>query len=405
MRNLARTLEAGGAVVGGVLSGTSGDGVDVALARLAVEKTEDGPRPAGLELLAFECAPFPEELALRVRAVLDGEAPSLAEVALLHRDLGSVFGEAVARLAARSDHQPVVVGSHGQTVWHHDGAPPGERATLQLGDADHVAQAAGCWVVSDFRQADLASGGEGAPLSALVDGLLFADLPRPAAVLNLGGIGNLTILGEGQGPVAARDTGPAGSLLDGLARRLLDAPMDRGGEVAARGSVNAVLLRRWMEHPFFEGGARSTGRDTFGEAWVTDCLSEARVAGVERVEDLLATAAGLVAQAVAWALEREAPAGMERLVVAGGGVHHARLMVELGERTGLVVEPSTDHGVDPDAREALGFAALAAGWGLGWGWGASEATGGARGRMLGRSSPPPARIGPAEAKEGVSDTP
>lgn len=389
MRNLARTLEAGDAVVGGVLSGTSGDGVDVALARLAVEQTGEGPRPRGLEPLAFTCAPFPEGLAERVRAVLDGEAPSLAEVALLHRDLGSVFGGAVATLAAESGHQPALVGSHGQTIWHHDGARAGARATLQLGDADHVAQAAGCWVVSDFRQADIASGGEGAPLSALVEGLLFAELTRPAAVLNLGGIGNLSILGEGRGPVAARDTGPAGSLLDGLARRLLDAPMDRGGEVAVKGTVDAELLQRWMEHPFFEGGAKSTGRDTFGEAWVTERLTEGRSLGVEQAEDLLATAAGFVAQAVAWALEREAPTGLERLVVAGGGVHHVRLMRELEERTGLVVESSAAHGVDPDAREALGFAALAAGCGLGWGWGAPEATGGARGRVLGRLSPPP----------------
>lgn len=387
--------------MGGVLSGTSGDGVDVALARLSVEQTGAGLRPAGLELLAFECTPFPGELAARVRAVLDGEAPTLGEVALLHRDLGSTFGDAVAALAKRSAQQPLIVGSHGQTVWHHDGAPAGERATLQLGDADHVAEAAGCWVVSDFRQADLASGGEGAPLLALVDGLLFAELPRPGAILNLGGIGNLTILGEGPGPVAARDTGPAGSLLDGLARRLLAAPMDRGGAVAAQGSVDEALLRQWMEHAFFEGGARSTGRDTFGEAWVVQCLEQARVAGVERSEDLLATATGLVAQAVAQALEREAPAGLARLVVAGGGVHNGRLMAELRQRTGLVVESSTEHGVAPDAREALGFAALAAGWGLGWGWGAPEATGGGRGRLLGRSSPPPARTSPARAKEAV----
>lgn len=387
-------MEAGGAVVGGVLSGTSGDGVDVAFARLHVEGEGTGTRPAGLEALAFTCAPFPEPLALRLRAVLDGVTPSLGEVAMLHRDLGVAFGSAVAGLAEETGLRPLLVGSHGQTVWHHDGAPREERATLQLGDADHLAERAGCWVVSDFRQGDLAAGGEGAPLSALVDGLLFPELKRPACVLNLGGIGNLTLLGEGSAPVAARDTGPAGALLDGLARRLLNAPMDEGGEVAMRGTVKPELLLSWMEHPFFGGGARSTGRDTFGEAWVSDCLDMARAGGTGQAEDILATAAGLVAEAVAWALEREAPGGLESVVVAGGGVHNARVLTELAARTGLSVESSEAHGVDPDAREALGFAALGAGFGLGWGWGAPEATGGARGRLLGRLSPPGARIEP-----------
>lgn len=388
MRNLARSLESGDAVVGGVLSGTSGDGVDVAFARLRVREEGGCLRPAALEPLAFRCSPFPSELAERLRAVLDGAAPSLREVAMLHRDLGVAFGEAVASLAADVGLAPVLIGSHGQTVWHHDGAPPAERATLQLGDADHLAERVGCWVVSDFRQADLASGGEGAPLSALVEDLLFPGLERPACVLNLGGIGNLTLLGEDGELLGARDTGPAGALLDGLARRLLGAAMDQGGEAAQQGEVSAAVLERWLRHPFFEGGARSTGRDTFGEAWVSSCLEEARGVGVARPEDVLATAAALVAQAVAWSLEREAPQGIEQLVVAGGGVHNARVLAELSARTGLIVQSSEAHGVDPDAREALGFAALGAGFGLGWGWGAPEATGGAHGRILGRLSPP-----------------
>lgn len=389
--------------MGGVLSGTSGDGIDVALCRLEVGDFKAGPRPVGVEHLEFACTPFPEELGLRVRGVLDGEASSLGELARLHRDLGVAFGDAVAALCRQSGLEPVCVGSHGQTVWHHDGAPAGERATLQLGDADHVAQAAGCWVVSDFRQADLASGGEGAPLSALVEGVLFRGVARPAAVLNLGGIGNLTILGQGAGVLAARDTGPAGSLLDGLARRLLNAPMDAGGAAAMEGCVDEGLLRCWMEHAFFEGGARSTGRDTFGEVWVEECLAAAREAEVGGSADLLATGAGFVAQAVAWALEREAPQGLERLIVSGGGVHNARLMAELRARTGLRVESSGEHGVAPDAREALGFAVLAAGCALGWGWGAPEATGGERGRVLGRLSPPPVSQEPDEAKEGVPE--
>ena len=361
--------------------------MDVALARLEVTKAGDGFRPIALQPLSFACTPFSAELAERVRAVLDGVPHSLGEVAMLHRDLGLAFGQAVRALSLECGVAPVLVGSHGQTVWHHDGAEPGERATLQLGDADHVAEAAGCWVASDFRQADIAAGGEGAPLSALVESLLFPKLARPAAVLNLGGIGNLTILGDGEAPLAAFDTGPAGCLLDGLARRLIQAPMDRGGTRASKGSVCEELVEAWMQHPFFTSNAVSTGRDTFGERYVTERLEEARRRGILDVDSLLATAAAFVAEAVACGIKKSSAGALEDLVVAGGGVHHGPLMTQLMARTGLRVVSSVERGVDPDAREALGFAALGAGCALGWAW---KGPGGIKEgdkRVLGRLSP------------------
>jgi anhydro-N-acetylmuramic acid kinase len=389
MRNLVRSLESGDAIVAGVLSGTSGDGVDVVIARLGVTGSGESSRPQALEQLAFACTAFPDELGRRVRAVLDGVPPSLGEIALLHRDLGLAFGQAVSALAQESGLAPILVGSHGQTVWHHDGAEPGERATLQLGDADHVAQAAGCWVASDFRQADIASGGEGAPLSALVESLLFPGLARPAAVLNLGGIGNLTILGDSDEPLAAFDTGPAGCLLDGLARRLIKAPMDRGGARASMGTVDEDLLKSWMQHPFFSGDALSTGRDTFGEEYVTERLEEARSAGVLEADSILATAAAFVAEAVSRGLKRRGVAGLEGLIVAGGGVHNVALTKELQLRTGFRTVSSAEMGVDPDAREALGFAAMGAGCALRWAWNSPRGPKNAENRVLGRLSPPP----------------
>lgn len=389
-----RSLESGEAVVAGVLSGTSGDGVDVVIARLEVEESGGAYRPRALQQLAFACTPFPGDLGTRVRDVLDGAPLGLGAIAMLHRDLGLAFGEAVRALAKESGCSPVLVGSHGQTVWHHDGAAPGERATLQLGDADHVAQAAACWVASDFRQADIANGGEGAPLSALVESLLFADLARPGAVLNLGGIGNLTILGEGDEPLAAFDTGPAGCLLDGLTRRLIQAPMDRGGERALRGAVDEELLLSWMRHPFFFGTSISTGRDTFGEHYVSKCLAEAQDRDGFHVDSVLATAAAFVAETVAEGIRRAPLASLEGLCVAGGGVHNAALMSELGARTGLRVVSSVELGVDPDAREALGFAALGAGCALGWGWNGPDAPKKGVSRVLGRLSPAPGKQAP-----------
>ena len=157
------------------------------------------------------------------------------------------------------------------------------------------------------------------------------------------------------------------------------------------GAVDDDLLRSWMQHPFFRGEALSTGRDTFGEPYVAERLEEARSAGVLEADSLLATAAAFVAEAAAGGLKRRGVAGLERLIVAGGGVHHAALMTELRARTGLRVASSAEWGVDPDAREALGFAALGAGCALGWAWGGPGDTKNGEKRVLGRLSPPPAK--------------
>jgi anhydro-N-acetylmuramic acid kinase len=389
--DLGRRLRAGEAVVAGVLSGTSADGIDVALMRFPVASAGDLGAP---QQLAFDTLPFAPGLAARVRALLDGAAldalGGLGELARLDRDLGRAFGGAVRALAGERRLAVELVGSHGQTVWHHDGAGDGP-ATLQLGCGDHVAEAAGCAVASDFRARDVAAGGEGAPLAPLADGALFAALERPGAVLNLGGIANWTLLGP-RGVLSAFDTGPAGSLLDGLARRLLGRPFDEGGACARRGKVE----RRWVDelarHPFFERTPpKSTGRDTFGEAWVEAALARGRELGLARAEDLLAGAAELVARHAAEGLERFAPADFPSsapIAVAGGGLGNAALREALERRLGPRVASSADFGVDPDAREALVFGVLAARCALGIPSTDPAATGARAGRVLGKLSHP-----------------
>ena len=319
--------------------------------------------------------------------MLDGGAIGLGDTAVLSRDLGRAFGRAVRAVADERGVAPELVGSHGQTVWHHDGDPRFGAATLQLGEGAFVAAEARAPVVDDFRQADIAAGGEGAPLSALVDPELFAGAGRPAAILNLGGIANLTLLGAlGDADSLAFDTGPAGSLLDGLARRLLDRPYDEGGEVAVRGRVAAPLLAELKRHPFFERSPpKSTGRDTFGEDWVEALVERARELGVlaSGPEDLLATAAELVASTVADALARFAPAPPRRLILAGGGAHHRGLVRALERLGSLEVCSSRACGVDPDAREALVFAALARAAVLGRPTTRRWATGAREGAVLG----------------------
>lgn len=390
LARLAERVASGEAVVGGVLSGTSADGIDVGLARFV----RRGGALALSESLAFSTEPFPAELGARVREVLDGVPADLRTTALLHRDLGRAFGAAVAAVARRAGLAPELVGSHGQTVYHHDGREPSGAATLQLGDGDFVAEAAGCAVVSDFRQRDVAAGGGGAPLSAYADDLLFASAPRPLAVANLGGMANLSWI-DGE-RVLAYDTGPAGALLDGLARRLLDRPFDAGGAAASAGRADPSLVRVWLAHPFFaEPPPKSTGRDTFGEAWIDACLAGAR----GRAEDLLASAVELVAASVAGAL-RWLPAAPPRVWLAGGGVRNRALVSALERALPTGVDSSAAAGVDPDGREALVFAALAARWIAGEGVTRPGATGAARGRVLGKLSPPP-EPGPDSAPESA----
>ena len=380
---LRRKLALGDAIVAGVLSGTSADGIDVALVRFAPDHGDLG-RP---ELRAFATRPFRADLGDRVRRVLDGRPCGLRETALLSRDLGRAFGRAARELAEERGLALDLAASHGQTVWHHDGGECGP-ATLQLGDGDFVAEEAGCAVASDFRQRDVAAGGEGAPLSALADGALFADLPRPAAVLNLGGMANVTVLADA--PLAF-DTGPAGSLLDGLARRLLDRPYDDGGRTAAGGEVDGRLLGELLRHPFFDRPPpKSTGRDTFGEAYVDSVLSRARKHGCGGAADVLATASELVARTVVEALERRGPGDLRRMVVCGGGARHGRLLDALARLAPWPVTSGADAGVDPDAREALVFAVLGARCALGIP-STHAVTGALPGRVLGKLSAPPPR--------------
>ncbi len=391
---LRQRLERGEAVVAGVLSGTSADGIAVVFARFA-----SAARPGGgldllpPEVLAFDTRPFPREVSSRVRSVLDGEGLSLRESALLSRDLGRVFGAAVRALAHERGIEVDLVGSHGQTVYHHDGAEASGPATLQLGDGDFVAEHAGCTVVSDFRQRDIAAGGGGAPISALADELLFARAPRSAAILNLGGMANLTLLPSAAAgsEVKSFDIGPACALLDGLARRFLGRPYDPDGSSARGGNEHAGLLSELERNPFLrQKPPKSTGRDTFGEAWIDALVDRARELGVQKSDrepkDLLATACAFIARNAVEHCRLYAPADTQVLLACGGGSLHGPLLERLTALAPFPVASSAEYGVDPLAREALVFATLAARCILGQAVTMPSATGARAGRVLGKIS-------------------
>lgn len=395
-QTLERRLVGEGALVAGVLSGTSADGISVAIARFRGERSHGETSSIALTppvLVAFETFEFPRELVVRVRHVLDGGAVTLREIALLHRDLGRAFGKAARALADAHGFALDLVGSHGQTVWHHDGAEESGGATLQLGDADFVAEECGCAVVGDFRQRDIAAGGEGAPISALADDLIVAHVPRPCALLNLGGIANVTLLFERTQDTLAFDTGPANSVLDGLARELLGRPFDDRGMVASRGRPELELVDELLRHPYFEKPPpKSTGRDTFGAAWVRALLerhARSPGAGVESARaDLLATATEFVAASVADGLRRFSPIPIRELHVAGGGVKNDHLMKAIERRAGVPCRSSDAIGLSSEAREGLVFAVLALRCALEIPVTNPKTTGARVGRVLGKLSFP-----------------
>ncbi|HWL68054.1 MAG TPA: anhydro-N-acetylmuramic acid kinase [Geminicoccus sp.] len=327
----------------GMMSGTSMDGLDLALVRVSA-----GPKPR-LATLAHRTVPQPDSLALVPRQVL---ALDTAGLARLHTALGRFYAEAASAFCGGLGLSPDLVGLHGQTVYHEHGV-----TTLQLGDPHFLAEALHCPVVSDFRSADVALGGSGAPLVPFIDQLLLAEPGHTVVALNLGGIANVTIL-AGDGSVTGFDTGPANSLLDATVRAATQGRLthDADGAWAARGRIDQGLLAELLAHPFFAmPPPRSTGPEEFGAAMAERLLHRSGLAEA----DLLATLTELTAQTIAQAIARHAP-GAVKIVASGGGVRNAHLMARLDQALGdASLVTSAAAGIDPDAKEAIAFALLA----------------------------------------------
>jgi len=339
------TATAAGERFVGLMSGTSMDGVDAALVRL--------PEAGAPVLEAFQTAAYPDSLAGRLRAV-NGDTP-LAAVLALDAELAGVYARSVRALLAEAGAGAAAmhaIGCHGQTVWHAPAAEP--PVTCQLGDPSRLAEATGITVVADFRQRDMAAGGEAAPLAPLFHAALFA-APEPRAVLNLGGIANLTLLGAGGTLEGGFDCGPANTLLDAWARRHLGTAMDEDGRWAASGRVDKALLARLLADPYFQRPPpRSTGPEHFNLAWLEPAL-----AGDEAPADVQATLAELTARSVADAVSVAAPAA-QAVLVCGGGAMNPDLLARLARALPRhPVSTTASAGIPPEAVEAIGFAWLA----------------------------------------------
>ena len=344
-------------IVVGLNSGTSMDGIDALVARI-----EGGGFEVRAEALGFQTSPHSP--AIRERLLRAPEL-SLVEATRLHVELGESFARAAIE-AVETVGIPFsdvdLIGSHGQTVCHLPARGPGtQTSTLQLGDLDVIAERTGTVVVGDFRARDVAAGGEGAPLMPYLDWVLFRHRPR-TLVLNLGGVANVTLVTEELEGCRAFDTGPANLPLDILATRLTsgEESYDPGGRLAAEGRVEPILMQRLMEHPFLQlKPPKTTGREEFGQRFVEDLLRRHQHLSLK---DILATVCAFVARSIHHGVieHLEVPDGVRELVVSGGGVRNLTLLRHLKrEFFPVPVTSSAEHGLDPDAKEALLFALLA----------------------------------------------
>ena len=353
----------------GLMSGTSLDGLDVALCRL--EGHGPGTR---LTLEQFRTVPYEENTKQRIREVFARDTVRLEYLTLLNPWLGRLHARAVLACLAEWQVAPAevdLIASHGQTIYHaprhqHQRPDFNLNATLQIGDGDHLAVATGIVTLSDFRQKHVAAGGEGAPLAAYGDFLLLSSSAEERLLLNLGGIANFTYLPRAGGDAAtafSTDTGPGNTLLDATVRaHRPNLAYDEDGRLALAGRVHAGLLAELLAHPFFAAPLpKTTGPELFGPAYLAAAQQRSATAGLP-LEDLLATLAELSAVGVARAVQlafagRPAPMAV---YASGGGAHNPALMQALAHHLPGTRFARTDElGVPGDAKEAILFAVLA----------------------------------------------
>jgi anhydro-N-acetylmuramic acid kinase len=399
-------------IVAGVMSGTSADGVDVAVCRVspshkALGMAYEAAGSPRVKVLAHRSFAYDRKLRQAVLAVAGSvEEPTLsaAEVARLSWRLGEVYAACVASTLQDSKLQAQLIACHGQTVYHQAeakkylGVPL--RCTWQIGEAAVIAERLRVPVVSDFRPADMAAGGQGAPLVPMLDYCLFRHATKSRVLLNLGGIANVSALPAACGPesVLAFDTGPANMVIDSCMQQLYGKRFDKDGAVAARGNVLREVLRELMQDAYFSAlPPKSCGREEFGERFVARLMAMCEKHAARR-QDIVATATALTAETILEAyrtfcwphLGQHAPlARATEVVAAGGGTRNATLMRLLREGLGALsvkLLTTDDLGVATEAKEAAAFALL--GW-LAWHGlpgNVSSATGASRSVVLGKVS-------------------
>jgi len=366
-------------VVAGVMSGTSADGINVALVEMGaghgrVARVHTRPAHARFELLGHAEYPYPKKVRAAVLAAMNAARASVADLARLNFLLGELYADAVLAAQQKFRAKVDLVGCHGQTIYHQGEAAPflGRKvaATWQTGEAAIIAARGGVPVVSDFRPADMASGGKGAPLVPFLDYMLFRDARVGRVVQNIGGIANLTAIPAGAtaSDVIAFDTGPGNMVIDAVTEKLFSQPFDRGGKIAASGKVLDKVIGQALQRDFFKRKPPKTaGREEFGREFVQEFL---RHCGGCKRQDVVATATALTARSIADAIRRLAvryrdsprKQPFQEMILSGGGAKNTTLVSMLNSELatlGIRLRSSDELGLPSDAKEAFAFAVLA----------------------------------------------
>lgn len=344
----------------GLMSGTSIDGLDIALCRFTGTGTT-----SGAHVLKYSSLPYSAQEADYLRHFATSETVRVEDLAIANVWLARLHARMINDTLAswNIDTKDVdLIASHGQTIRHapkriHN-QPDMPNATLQIGDGDHLAALTGILTVSDFRQKHVALGGEGAPLAGYGDDLLFRSATEPRILLNIGGIGNLTWLPtQRTDDILTFDTGPGNTLIDAYCREHFDKRMDEGGAIALSGTVDEALLADWLRDPFFTASPPKT---TGPELFRLDRF-QSRIPTTLSKEDVLATLTAFTADSIALAISGFTHAGPDAVMyVSGGGVHNRALMGRLATKIAPIrIDKFESIGGNPDAKEALLFAALA----------------------------------------------
>jgi anhydro-N-acetylmuramic acid kinase len=346
------------------MSGTSLDGIDVAIVEI---------RGRRVETIGHTETPYPRAVREAILAVSNTDTHTAA-ISRLNYQLGELYAKAMAR-AIRKFGRVELIGCHGQTIYHE-----GRANTMQIGEPAVLAERTGVPVVSNFRARDIAAGGQGAPLVPYVDYLLWRHLRRSRVALNIGGIANITVIPAGApgDDIIAFDTGPGNMVIDALAGEF-GQRCDRGGKIAASGNVNTKLLDELLRDPYYRRKPpKSAGREQYGAEFVT----RMKATGIPP-RDLIATATVLTAATIAMAVGRP-----DELIASGGGVHNPQIMGHLAAfLPGVAISTSSDHGIDANAKEAIAFAVLAYETWRGRASNLPSATGARRAAILGSITP------------------
>lgn len=359
-------------IVAGIMSGTSADGIDVAVLQIAPGKPRSGLIRPTLTLLAHEGFPYSATLRRAVLAAMNAATTSTAELARLNWRLGLAYTEAVSATLMRHHVKLDLIGCHGQTLYHQPRAAAyagrSFACTWQAGEAAAMTAALRVPVVSNFRPADMLAGGQGAPLVPLLDYVLFADTKRGRVLQNIGGIANLTAIPAAAAvdTVIAFDTGPGNMVMDALAQQLFGKPFDRNGAFASEGTVLKPVLADALRNPYFRvKPPRTAGREQFGREYAAKFLAACQKHS-NKPADALATATTLTAETITQSYQRFVLPIMKSrdvdYIVSGGGVRNATLMAMLAQKLqplGCDLAASEDFGLPAEAKEAAAFALLA----------------------------------------------